>query len=112
MQDTEANGIDEAYNLFFESVQEVKDTVGSVKSGVDVWVTQMGWPTSGATENEAVANVTTAQQYWDNVTSAAFEEIDTFWYALQDFDASPSFGVVDASFNALYDVSCPDTCDA
>lgn len=92
-------------------MQQVKDTIGSIKSGVNVWVTETGWPTSGDTENEAVASVVNAQQYWDTVVYAAFEQIDTFWYALQDFSASPSLGVVDASFNALYDLSCPDTCD-
>ncbi|KAE9377383.1 glycoside hydrolase family 17 protein [Stipitochalara longipes BDJ] len=60
-QDTEANGIDEAYNLFFGSVQEVKDAVSSVKSGIDVWVTETGWPTTGATENEAIAKVANAR---------------------------------------------------
>jgi exo-beta-1,3-glucanase (GH17 family) len=88
----------------------VKDTFSSVKSGVEVWVSETGWPTSGNTENEAVASVANAQQYWDMIACAAFSELNTFWYALQDFSASPSFGVVNADFNAPYDLSCPDTC--
>lgn len=83
-----------ACNLFLESVQELKDAFSSVKSGVEVWVAETRWPTSGDTENEAVANVSNAQQYWDTAACAAFEQIDTFWYALQDFSASPSFVVV------------------
>jgi glucan endo-1,3-beta-D-glucosidase len=105
-QNTEANGIDVAYNLFFDSLQNVRDTVNSVKSGVWVWVTETGWPTSGVTENQAVASVANAQQYWSTVACAAFNDGHTFWYSLQDFNASPSFGVVDANFNALYDLSC------
>ncbi|PMD48056.1 glycoside hydrolase family 17 protein [Hyaloscypha variabilis F] len=96
---TEAKGIDEAYNLFCESIQEVKDAVSSVNSVADVWVAETGWPTTGASENEAVAKVANAQKYRDT-------------YALWDFSASPSFGVVDASFNALYDRTCSDSCEA
>ena len=105
-QNTEANGIDVAYNLFFDSLQNVRGTVNSVKSGVWVWVTETGWPTSGVTENQAVASVANAQQYWSTVACAAFNDGHTLWYSLQDFNASPSFGVVDANFNALYDLSC------
>ncbi|KAN0117884.1 glycoside hydrolase [Hyaloscypha variabilis] len=108
---TEANGIDEACNLFCESIQEVKDAVSSVNSVADVWVTETGWPTTGASENEVVANVANAQKYRDTVACAAFEQIDTFWYALQDFNASASFGVVDASFNALCDLTCSHSCE-
>lgn len=78
-------------------------------------MTETGWPTTGASENEAVANVANvanAQKYWDTVACAVFEQIDTFWYALQDFSASASFGVVNASFNALYDRTCSDSCEA
>ncbi len=75
-------------------------------------MTETGWPTAGASENEAVANVENAQKYRDTVACGAFEQIDTFWYALQDFSASASFGVVDASFNALCDLTCSDSCEA
>ena len=36
----------------------------------------------------------------------AFSEMDTFWYTLQDYTSSPSFGVVDANFNPLFDLAC------
>ncbi len=66
-QSTEENGIDEAYNLFWDSVQSVRDTVNSVKSGTWVWVTESGWPVSGPTENQAVASIANAQQDWSTV---------------------------------------------
>jgi glucan endo-1,3-beta-D-glucosidase len=105
-QNTEANGIDVSYNLFWESVQAVRDVVNSAHSGIWVWVTESGWPTSGPTENQAVASVANAQQYWSTVACSAFNSGHTFWYSLQDFNASPSFGVVDANYNALYDLNC------
>ena len=105
-QSTEANGIDVAYNLFWESVQNVRDTVSSAKSGTWVWVTESGWPTSGATENQAIPSVANAQQYWSQVACSAFDSGHTFWYTLQDFSASPSFGVVDVNGNTKYDLTC------
>ena len=105
-QNTEANGIDVAYNLFWDSVQNVRDTVSGAGSGAWVWVTETGWPTSGATENDAVPSVANAQQYWSQVACSAFNSGHTFWYTLQDFSASPSFGVVDSNGNTLYDLSC------
>jgi len=105
-QSTEDNGIDVAYNLFWESVQNVRDTVNNVDSGIWVWITETGWPTSGATDNLAVPSVANAQQYWSTVACAAFEQAHTFWYTLQDYSASPSFGVVDANSNQLYNLAC------
>ncbi len=105
-QNTEANGIDVAYNLFWDSVQAVRNTVNGVKSGTWVWVTESGWPVSGPTENLAVPSVANAQQYWSTVACSAFNAGHTFWYTLQDFGASPSFGVVDSNFNAIYNLAC------
>jgi len=105
-QNTEANGIDVAYNLFWDSVQNVRDTVNNVKSGTWVWVTETGWPTTGPTENQAAPSVANAQQYWSTVACSAFNSGHTFWYSLQDYSASPSFGVVDANFNPLYNLAC------
>ncbi|TVY33757.1 putative glucan endo-1,3-beta-glucosidase [Lachnellula occidentalis] len=105
-QNTEANGIDVGYNLFFDSVQAVKDVVNSAHPGAWVWITETGWPTSGATMNQAVPSVANAQQYWKTVACTAFNSEHTFWYILQDYSASPSFGVLDSNGNALYDLSC------
>jgi glucan endo-1,3-beta-D-glucosidase len=105
-QSNNANGIDVAYNLFWDSVQNVKDAVNSAHPGAWVWVTESGWPTSGPTENDAVPSVANAQQYWSSVACSAFNSGHTFWYTLQDFAASPSFGVVDSNGNTLYDLTC------
>jgi len=105
-QNTEANSISDGYNLFWESVQNVRDAVSGAGSDAWVWITETGWPTSGATENEAVPSVSNAQTYWNSVACSAFESAHTFWYTLQDYSASPSFGVVDANFNTVYDLTC------
>lgn len=105
-QSNNGNSIDDAYNLFWDSVQNVRNAVSNTGSGAWVWVTESGWPTSGPTENEAVPSVANAQQYWSTVACSAFSSGHTFWYTLQDFAASPSFGVVDANGNPYYNLSC------
>ena len=105
-QNTEANGIDVAYNLFWDSVQNVRDAVNNAHPGAWVWITETGWPSSGPTENQAVPSVDNAQQYWKTVACSAFNSGHTFWYALQDWSASPSFGVLDSNGNTLYDLNC------
>jgi len=105
-QTGDANSIENAYNLFWDSVDAVRTTVENAGSGAWVWVTETGWPTVGATENEAVPSVANAQEYWSQVACSSFNSAHTFWFSLQDYSANPSFGVVDANGNALYDLSC------
>ncbi|KAH6678732.1 putative glucan endo-1,3-beta-glucosidase eglC [Halenospora varia] len=105
-QNTQSNPIDQGYNLFWDSVQNVRNVVNAVKPGAWVWVTETGWPTTGPTENQAVPSVANAQLYWNTVACSAFNNGHTFWYSLQDFSASPSFGVVDANYNPIYNLAC------
>jgi len=104
-QNTMANSIDNGYSLFFDAYQA---TV-SVAGGKPVWVTETGWPLSGATENLAVASTQNAQTYWDQVgCGRLFDQITTFWYTLYDAPASPSFGIVgsETGTTGLFDLSC------
>ncbi|KAF4630268.1 hypothetical protein G7Y89_g7870 [Cudoniella acicularis] len=105
-QSTEANPIDQGYTLFWDSVQAVRNVVNNVKPGAWVWITETGWPTSGPTENQAFPSVANAQQYWSSVACSAFNSGHTFWYTLQDFSASPSFGVIDSNRNPIYNLAC------
>lgn len=93
-------------NVFWDSVQATRDVVNAVKPGTWVWITETGWPVSGANFDASVASVSNAQAYWTNVACAAFEQAHTFWYAYQDYSASPSFGVVDANRNPIYNLAC------
>jgi len=105
-QSNNGNSINDAYNLFWESVDNVRNAVNAAHPGAWVWVTESGWPTSGPTENQAVPSVANAQQYWSTVACSAFNNGHTFWYTLQDFSASPSFGVLDSNGNPLYNLNC------
>ncbi|RDL41705.1 (Trans)glycosidase [Venustampulla echinocandica] len=105
-QNKEPNSIDVASNLFWNSVKKTRDVVNSVKPGTWVWVTETGWPSSGPVENQATPSVDNAQRYWKEVACSAFSSAHTFWYSLQDFNASPSFGVLDVNFNPVYNLAC------
>jgi glucan endo-1,3-beta-D-glucosidase len=87
------------------------DAAVAVAQGKPVWITETGWPVSGPTSNEAVASVANAQTYYDEVGCTAFgDDINTWWYILQDSGASPSFGVVGAGTppptTPLYSLTC------
>ncbi|CAD6440511.1 43ce7f78-4032-400a-9d36-0e11afd065fa [Sclerotinia trifoliorum] len=105
-QNTEENDIGVADGLFWQSVNAVRGAVQNAGSNALVWVSETGWPTAGATENVAVASVENAQTYWKQVACQAVNEVNTFWYSLQDFSAIPAFGVVDGNGNLKYDLSC------
>jgi glucan endo-1,3-beta-D-glucosidase len=105
-QSTQDNSIDNAYGLFWDSVAATRDVVGRVKPGIWVWVTETGWPVKGAQMNQATTSVANAARYWKEVACSAFGGAHTFWYVLSDFQADPSFGVVDQNGQPLYDLSC------
>ena len=98
--------INDAYNAFWDSVGQVRQIVNNVHPGAWVWVTESGWPTSGPSVGAAVPSVANAQQYWSSVACSAFAAGHTFWYTLQDYTSSPSFGVVDQNYNPIYNLAC------
>ena len=71
--------IQDGANVFWQSVQATRDAVNSVKPGTWVWITETGWPVSGATDGSGVPSISNAQAYWTNVACAAFEQANTFW---------------------------------
>ncbi|KAL2045817.1 hypothetical protein ABVK25_012036 [Lepraria finkii] len=107
-QNTMTNPIEDGYSLFFDAY----DATVSVAGGKPVWVTETGWPVSGATENQAVPSLQNAKTYWDQVgCGRLFGQVNTWWYTLQDAfptTPSPSFGVVGTTLSdtPLYDLSC------
>lgn len=107
-QNTMTNPIEDGYSLFFDAY----DATVSVAGGKPVWVTETGWPISGATENQAVPSLQNAKTYWHQVgCGRLFGQVNTWWYTLQDAfptTPSPSFGVVGTTLSdtPLYDLSC------
>jgi exo-beta-1,3-glucanase (GH17 family) len=100
------SSIDNAYNVFWESVQTVKDVVARVAPGKPIWITESGWPQSGATLGAAVPSKANAQQYWSSVACSAFKQANTFWFILRDYTANPSFGVLDANYKPIINLKC------
>lgn len=98
--------VGDGYNVFWESVQRVRDVVNSVKPGTWVWITETGWPVTGSNFGNSVPSRDNAQMFWSSVACSAFAQAHTFWYSLQDYTSSPSFGVVDANFSPLYNLAC------
>jgi exo-beta-1,3-glucanase (GH17 family) len=84
----------------------VKDRVATVSPGKPVWVTETGWPVSGANFGASVSSKANAQAYWSAVGCSVVRQYNTFWYTLQDYASSPSFGVLDANGKALYNLKC------
>lgn len=107
-QNTQANSIENSYELFFEAY----DATVAASQGKPVWVTETGHPVSGPQQNQAVANLANAERYWEEVGCALFNNINTWYYTLQDAAPdvpSPSFGIVGSTLSTtpLFDLSCP-----
>jgi glucan endo-1,3-beta-D-glucosidase len=104
---TKANSIENANATFWDDY----DQTVAVAQGKPVWITETGWPVSGPTSGQAVASVQNAQTYYDGVGCTAFgDNINTWWYILQDSGASPSFGIVGAGSppptTPIYSLAC------
>ncbi|KAG9963120.1 glycoside hydrolase, partial [Aureobasidium melanogenum] len=103
-ENTESNSVSNANSLFFDKYNAVE----AVANGKPIWITETGWPTSGATENLAVPSVDNAETYWKSVACELLSRnIPTWWYILQD-SASPDFGVLQSGETPKYDLSCPN----
>jgi len=97
-------GIDNgaANDAYWSAVNQVR----AVSQGKDVWTTETGQPVSGDTIGNAVPSVESLQTYWWQVSCASLGSMNYFFYDVDDFTASPSFAVVDSSYNPLIDMTC------
>ncbi|KAK7544345.1 glycoside hydrolase superfamily [Phyllosticta citribraziliensis] len=101
------NTIDNSKSIFYDALGQVQ----TAASGKPVWITETGWPVSGATLNKAVANVENAKKYWDEVGCSLFGSTNTWWYTLQDaapVDIPLPFGIVGSTLSTtpLFDLTC------
>jgi len=96
--------IGDASATFWSAVDATRNQVNAVSPGKWVWVTETGWPVSGPNYGAAVPSVANAQNYWHTVGCAALKSNQMLWYSYQDYNASPSFGVIGSNGNAIYDI--------
>jgi len=109
-ENTKDNSIENAQSIFWEDFNQVV----AVDQGKPVWVTETGWPVTGATENQAVASVANAEAYYQAVGCDLWNTaINTWWFTLQDDQpVAPAvvFGVVGPGLppptTPRYDLSC------
>lgn len=110
-QTVDSNGIDNGAELFFEAYRNTT----SASQGKPVWITETGWPVSGAPSNQAIASVDNAKRYWNDVACKVLGVTNTWWYTLQDAEPdtpSPSFGLVSGpqlSTTPIFDLSCSNS---
>jgi glucan endo-1,3-beta-D-glucosidase len=108
-ENTKPNSIEEAKGLFDAALANTEGAAG----GVEVWITETGYPTKGKKSGDAVANTKNARTYWEEVGCPLFGKTNTWWYTLQDSnsdnaitDDTPSFGVVGDDLKPKYNLSC------
>jgi glucan endo-1,3-beta-D-glucosidase len=106
-QNTEQNHISQAANLF----KSAYDETTAIAKGKPIWITETGWPSSGPTENQAIASVANAQAYWKAVgCGILFGKINTWWFQLNDYPlyGAIAFGVTgnNISSNGIFDMKC------
>ncbi|KAF7193068.1 putative glucan endo-1,3-beta-glucosidase eglC [Pseudocercospora fuligena] len=109
-QTVNANGIENAESLFFQSY----DATVAVAQGKPVWVTETGWPVSGPQSGQATASVANAGTYFKNVGCRLLNgDYNIWWYQLNDGQtdqSATSFRVINADRGSpLYDLSCSAT---
>lgn len=99
--------IDGADSAFWQNVTSVRNQVNRYHNGIWVWITETGWPVSGDAVGAAQTSTANLQTYWKSVGCEAFNSAHTFWYALEDYTASPSFGIVGSNGqNVISDLTC------
>jgi glucan endo-1,3-beta-D-glucosidase len=112
-QTTMANSIGNANKTFYDAFQA---TIKAAQ-GKPVWVTETGWPVSGATQNQAVASADNARIYWQDVScSLMAKNVNFYYYMLQEAqygNPSPDFGIKGAGdlmqIQPRFNLACPGT---
>jgi glucan endo-1,3-beta-D-glucosidase len=108
-----ANGINNAKTLFYDAYQQTKNAA----KGKPIWVTETGWPVTGPSQGQAVANNANAKKYWNDVSCQLMRDnVNLYYYTLQDVQystPSPSFGIKPGgdlkAVKPLFDLTCPNS---
>ncbi|KAH8743255.1 hypothetical protein F5883DRAFT_722746 [Diaporthe sp. PMI_573] len=82
----------------------------NASQGKPVWVTETGYPASGPTFGQAVASVSNAGQYWQDIgCERLFGRVNTWWYTLRDSNPAnkEKFAITDnLSTTAKFNLTC------
>ncbi|KAH6664768.1 glucan 1,3-beta-glucosidase [Plectosphaerella plurivora] len=106
-EDTVDNDISNGQALFDTAMDRVRAAAG----GKPIWVTETGWPVSGDTFGQGVANTENAERFWQEVGCPLFEgDTNVWWYILRYAPTSPNpdFGIIGSDINSgpRFDLSC------
>ncbi|KAF4587316.1 glycoside hydrolase family 17 protein [Ophiocordyceps camponoti-floridani] len=110
------NAIGQAKGLYYDALRQVQAVIDKGGKKQEIWITEMGWPVSGATSGQAVASSENAEQYYKTVACPEFAARNVWYFTLQDGDSqnkpNPSFGVVEdvlqRPLKPLFDLSCEE----
>jgi glucan endo-1,3-beta-D-glucosidase len=100
------NSIDNALSLWNAAMVSAQAAAGSKP----IWITETGWPASGANWGQAVPSVDNAKQYWDQIGCQLFGINNTWWYVLEDQNPSDTanFSVsADGTETPVWNLTCP-----
>lgn len=100
------NSIENAQSLWNSAMKEVQASA----AGKPVWITETGWPASGAAWGDAQPSVANAKLYWDQIGCPLFGVTNTWWYVLEDENASDTanFSVsLDGTTAPVWNLTCP-----
>lgn len=88
----------------------IYETSLNASQGKPVWVTETGYPSSGPTLGQAVASVSNAGQYWQEIgCDRFFGRVNTWWYTLRDSNPAnkEKFAITDdLSTTAKFNLTC------
>lgn len=103
-----SNAIQYNNGLFEDALRQTQ----AAASGKPVWITETGFPVSGAKSGDAIPSIENAKVYWDQVGCPRFGNVNTWWFTLQDHSGpltgAISFGIIGGSLTTkpLFDISC------
>lgn len=101
------NHIDNAKTLFDNNLSQAQATLEALGSDASIWVTETGWPVAGSQLGNAVPGVSQAASYFQQVGCSSFGAMNTFWFTFQEWNAEPSFAVVNSDGMGYYSQDCP-----
>ncbi|KAF2107187.1 glycoside hydrolase superfamily, partial [Lophiotrema nucula] len=74
-----AKGVANAKGDFLGAYDMVKANAG----GLEVWVTETGWPVAGDTKGQSIPGVEYLQTYWKDVGCSIFGTYNVWWFELE-----------------------------